>query len=448
MLGRSRKRALFVVAGVAALAAACAPVTPPPPPPSTTTTTEPPIATSFASCGGTAVPTEAEPIEFVAVVDEPGAGAPEVVTFVATSDEDKDAQLEAIAEDGHVLAVDPNQPVAALAVAPGNDPLSTQQWGLTKSAFDDAWAAGFDGTGQRIAVIDSGVNATHEDLSGKVDVAAGTDFIAPGDGTADGNGHGTHVAGIAAASDNALGGIGAAPGATIVPVRVLDAGGNGTMDDVADGILWAADPAHGDADVLNLSLGGAHCSSFVEAAVAYAVSQGAVVVAAAGNGNNNVGVAPALYNDYVIAVGATTTTDGKATFSNYGTPYVDIGAPGVAVPSTWPFGVQGVQAKYRSLSGTSMATPLVAAAAALVRQHCPAATPSEVQAILHDNAGPMVNLLGAPRLDAGLAVAAACPSPPSSSTSSMPTSSTEPSTTTTGPTTSSTGATTTTEPTP
>ncbi len=442
MLGRSRKRALFVVAGVAALAAACAPVTSAPPATTTTTApTEPPVATSLASCGSSAAPTSANPVEFTAVVDEPGPGAPEVVTFTATSEDDKDAQLDAL--DGRIIAVEPNHPVAALTVTPGDDPLFSQQWGLTKAGFDDAWAAGFDGTGQRIAVIDSGVNAPHEDLAGKVDVAAGTDFVAPGDGTADGNGHGTHVAGIAAASDNALGGIGAAPGATIVPVRVLNDNGSGFMSDVVDGVLWAADPTEGDADVLNLSLGGPQCDSTMEAALLYAQSHNVVVVAAAGNSNSDTGISPAKYNQYVIAVGATTTTDTKATFSNYGDPYVDIGAPGVSIPSTWPFGVQGVQAKYRNLSGTSMASPLVAAAAALVRQHCPSATPSEVQAILHDNAGPMINALGAPRLDVGLAVAAACPTPPSSSTSSSPSSTAPSSTTTTGATTSSTEATTT-----
>src|SRR5207249_216773 len=135
-----------------------------------------------------------------------------------------------------------------------NDPLFPHQWGLTQIKAPDAWAHGALGAGVTIAIVDTGVDLNHPDLGSKI--VAGADLVSgetctPGD--QDLNGHGTHVAGIAAAlTNNGIGVAGTAPDAKIMPVRVLDSTGSGSTDDVAAGIRWAAD--HG-AQVINLSLG-------------------------------------------------------------------------------------------------------------------------------------------------------------------------------------------------
>ncbi|MBM3670831.1 MAG: hypothetical protein FJW86_01395 [Actinobacteria bacterium] len=370
-----------------------------------------------------AEPTPADPVEYVAVVDEPGPGAPEVETFTATSEADLEAQIDELEAEGTVVAVEPEQPVAALVDA---DPRSAEQWGLTNSAFSTAWTNGFDGTGVRIAILDTGVQAAHEDLAGKVvqgiDYYAGSSGDPAGDsdyGRVDANGHGTHVAGIAAAGDNAVGGLGGAPGATIVPVRVLGAGGSGSSSDVSSGIIWAADPTKGNADVINLSLGGSSCSSSQQAAVDYAESQGVVVVAAAGNDDVNVPIYPAGFEGEVIAVGSTTSANAKSSFSNYGTPFVDIGAPGSAILSSYKDSPgQPPNGAYLVKSGTSMATPYTAAAVALLLQHCPAITngsaaggsvADKVLATLQATASPEIAGLGASLVQAGALTTVTCP---------------------------------------
>jgi subtilisin family serine protease len=352
----------------------------------------------------------------VAVVDEPGAGAPEVETFTATSEADRKAQVDALAQQGTVVAVEPDEPVYAL-VAPNDDPNFTHpgSYGLTNSGFTTAWTNGYDGSGVTIAIVDTGVLATHEDLAERVDTVNGRDFVIEppgGNGTNDQHGHGTHVAGIAAATDNTVGGLGGAPGATILPVRVLNANGSGFTSDVVAGIYWAAD--HG-ADVISMSLGGSHCSASEQAAVSYAESLGAVVVAAAGNSNSNVPIYPAGFEGEVIAVGSTTSANTKSGFSNWGTPFVDIAAPGSSILSTYKPG----PSTYASLSGTSMATPYVAAAVALVLERCPAITNGSVNGasvadkvltMLQSTASPSIAGMGASLVQAGTATAAACPS--------------------------------------
>ena len=193
----------------------------------------------------------------------------------------------------------------------------------------------------------------------------------------DDHGHGTHVSGIAAAGDNSgpnSYGLGGAPGAKLLPVKVLNDSGSGSSQDVALGIQWAADNG---ATVINLSLGGGSCGA-MQTAIDYARSKEVVVVAAAGNSNSNKLSAPGG-NAGVITVGATTSSDQKASFSNYGT-YVDIGAPGSAIFSTFPSPAVGTRPDaFGSLSGTSMSSPFVAAAVALIKQKCPSLSPDAVQ---------------------------------------------------------------------
>lgn len=184
----------------------------------------------------------------------------------------------------------------------------------------------------------------------------GYDFVDGDRNPNDANGHGTHCAGIAAAStNNGIGIAGTAPNASIYAVRVLDASGSGSLNDVADGVVHAADNG---AKVISLSLGSTGASSTLEDAVNYAWDKGSVVVAAAGNAGNTVKNYPAAYSN-AIAVASTDRNDRKSSFSTYGS-WVDVAAPGSDIYSTYPTNT------YSSLSGTSMATPHVAGVAGLL----------------------------------------------------------------------------------
>lgn len=235
-----------------------------------------------------------------------------------------------------------------------------KQYGLTKPRFPEAWggtaADGVDeGRGVRLAIVDSGIDDTHPDLKSKI--LYQRDF-AYDDARAEDekSGHGSHVAGIASATtNNDRGMAGACPRCKLLVAKVLNNEGIGFDSDVADGIVWSAESG---AKVINLSLGGPQANVVLKRAVDYAHARGVVVVAAAGNSaqNGNPIEYPAAYSN-VIAVAATDQNDKRAPFSNFG-DYVDVAAPGVQVHSTVPGG-------YRSYSGTSMASPHVAALAGL-----------------------------------------------------------------------------------
>jgi len=237
-----------------------------------------------------------------------------------------------------------------------SDPEVGNQWGYSRLG-GEFLNAHTQGKGVVVAVLDTGVDASHPELEGRV--LEGWDSMNPqGKGTRDPNGHGTHVAGIiAATSNNGVGVAGIAPQVSILPVRVLDSTGNGDDDELALGIIWAADQG---ADVLNISIGGAVPSDLLEGALDYALEKGAVVVVASGNDAmvSNKPSYPGAYQQ-VLTVGATDSMDKRAAFSNTGS-YVDISAPGSWIRSTWPGG------RYQWSSGTSMATPFVAASAALL----------------------------------------------------------------------------------
>jgi len=251
---------------------------------------------------------------------------------------------------------------ATTAVASG-DPLRDRQWGLDAVATVDR-----PGDGVTVAVIDSGVDADQPDLAGRVE--PGIDLVDGDDVADDGYGHGTHVAGIIAAeSDNGIGMAGIAPGARILPVRVLDDEGNGDYRRTAEGIRWAVD--HG-AQVLNLSVTLAHDDERVREAVAYAREHNVVMVAAAGNrrcpehGTNDT-VYPAAYPG-VLGVGAAGESGQVAGFSSCG-PWVDLVAPGVGIISITSAQARADECRGNDgwclLTGTSEAVPFVAAAAAL-----------------------------------------------------------------------------------
>jgi thermitase len=233
-----------------------------------------------------------------------------------------------------------------------DDPSFSLQWGMNKIKAPDAWTTNHGDPSVNVAVLDTGVSLTHPDLQGKV--LASTNFSSSST-VDDVNGHGSHVAGIAAATtNNAVGVAGVGYNADIMNVKVLGDSGSGLYSDVCSGITWAAD--HG-ADVINLSLGGTMASSALESAVNYAWSKGVVVVAAAGNNASSTPFYPAYYAN-VIAVAATTDLDRLASFSDFG-DWVDVSAPGISVYSTIPGG-------YGYMSGTSMASPFVSGLAALL----------------------------------------------------------------------------------
>ena len=253
----------------------------------------------------------------------------------------------------NILFAEPNYRLYATDTIP-NDPSWGSQYGLNNIRAPQGWDTTTGSAAVIIAIVDTGVDLTHPDLSAKI--VAGYDFVNNDAIAQDDNGHGSHVAGIAAASSNNGAGVaGASWGARIMPVKVLDASKNGSFANAASGIIWATD--HG-AHIINLSLGGNSHSTIFQNAIDYAYSKGVTIVAASGNNGNGFVLYPARYPN-VIAVGATDSVNNRASFSNYGAE-LDIVAPGVSIYST------GIST-YFTDSGTSMSAPYVAGLAAILR---------------------------------------------------------------------------------
>lgn len=298
------------------------------------------------------------------------------------------------------------------------DPRFDEQWALYKVGATCAWERTTGSADVIVAVVDSGVDPTHPDLAARLR-SDGYDFVDNDDDPRDENGHGTHVAGIIAAIlNNNEGIVGLAPNVTILPVRVMNARGKGSDRAIARGIRFAADRG---AKVINLSLGATltlsanEPSALVNEAIIYAQQQGALVVVAAGNDAVPLPNAIAIDNPDVLIVAATDQRDRKAPFSNSG-PWVAVSAPGVNILSTMPtYEVfltsdelprdERFRRNYDYMSGTSQATPYVAALAALLFSANPDWSASQVAETIRANATDIRDLnprfeLGTGRIDA------------------------------------------------
>ncbi|NPV56852.1 MAG: peptidase S8 [Anaerolineae bacterium] len=283
------------------------------------------------------------------------------------------AALELLDSHPQVAYAEPNFLAQTLEVIP-NDPWYPDEWGLRAIGATAAWEISTGTAGVTIAIVDTGVAFSHPDLAGKL--IAGYDFVNDDTSADDDNGHGTHVAGIAAAiSNNGAGVSGVSWGAMIMPVKCLAHDGYGSYADVANGIMYAADNG---ADIINLSLGGSGTSATLQSAVEYAYAHGAVLVGASGNTGSSVVDIPARYPE-VIAVSAMTSSYQVAGFSNYGAE-VDFTAPGVSILSTYPASTVAYD------SGTSMAAPFVSGAIAVIMDATGITSPMGIYWLLADNA--------------------------------------------------------------
>ena len=348
------------------------------------------------------------------------------------------------AEDQVVQWQRPSQTVDMVeqAVTFGDDAFINAQWALDAVQAKDAWAAGFDGAGVRVAVIDGGIYNVHPDLAANIDVARSTSFV-PGFAYNQDTGtfwHGTHVAGIIAAVDNTIGVVGIAPKATIVGVKALHAG-SGSFGQVISAILYAATPiadGGGGADIINMSLGAlfprgggntgaGQLVGAMASAVNYATDQNVLVVSSAGNdafdldhsGNyidvpaqSGSGIAVSATGPMGFAVNypnGATDFDRPASYTNYGKSAVWVAGPGgdfalpgnanCAIPAVpagnlvvpcWAFDMvlSTSRTGWTWSAGTSMSAPAASAVAALIKQRFPGIAVGDLKSKLAQSAVP------------------------------------------------------------
>lgn len=316
-----------------------------------------------------------------------------------------DSRVEFVSEDRQVFALDKpeftGKPASSVMQPPQSLPTGVNRINAENKTNK--------GAGINVAVIDTGIDLSHPDL--KANIVGGKN-CSTGLSYTDGNGHGTHVAGTIAAIDNTIGVVGVAPQAKLWSVRVLNNTGSGTWSSVICGIDFVTSKAPakgGPITVANMSLGGSgvsdnNCGNTNNDALHKAICKsrdaGVTYVVAAGNSADDAGkFVPAAYDDAVITVSALADSDGQsggtgpatgygaddtfASFSNYGSA-VDLGAPGVSILSTWKGGA------YNTISGTSMASPHVAGAAALYI----AANPGSTWAQVRDGLKAVAEVLG------------------------------------------------------
>jgi thermitase len=280
--------------------------------------------------------------------------------------------ITALQQNSLVEYAEPNYIIRAV-LTPNDTYFLSHQWNMPQINAPQAWDITTGSSDLIIAIVDSGIDLDHPDLSGKI--ILGYDYVNEDWDPDDDYGHGTHVAGIAAAwTNNGQGVAGVSWGAQLMALKVLNAGGTGNHADVASAVTYATDNG---AKIINLSLGGDFNDQTLRNAVVYAHNAGCVVVAATGNDNGPV-LYPAKYTE-AFAVAATDSSDQRYWLSNYG-PEVDVAAPGVSIYSTYFTG------GYTYMTGTSMAAPHVAGLAALIWSACPGYTSAQVESRIETTA--------------------------------------------------------------
>lgn len=290
-----------------------------------------------------------------------------------------DTAVAALRSNPAVAAVEADQVVAASPAevpSPRTQPNAT--WGIDRIdqrslPLSASYNYQYLGTGVTVFIIDTGMRLDHTEFTGRVSLP-GYDAIGDGNGVNDCNGHGTHVAGTVGGTT-----YGVAKGVSLTPVRVLGCDGVGSTSGVIAGIDFVAQSTRRPA-VANMSLGGG-ASNAMDAAVQGAINAGVTMVVSAGNDNADACLQSPARAPNAITVGATTNTDARSYFSNYGT-CLDIFAPGSNITSAWYTSPTATN----TISGTSMASPHVAGVAALTLAANPTATPAAVTTTILNNA--------------------------------------------------------------
>lgn len=293
-------------------------------------------------------------------------------------------QLRALRMDAQVDFIEQDKTISLDPVITPDANQNNPVWGLDRIdqrnlPLDNNYSTNFDGTGVTAYVIDTGVTTSHVEFGGRA--RSGYDFVDNDQDATDCNGHGTHVAGTIGGNQ-----YGVAKNVDIVGVRVLSCSGSGSTSGVIGGVDWVAANANGPS-VANMSLGGG-VSTALDRAVASAVQSGVSFMLAAGNSNADACNSSPAREPSGVTVGSTTSSDSRSSFSNWGT-CLDVFAPGSNIKSAWYDG------SYRTISGTSMATPHVAGVAALYLQENNSLSPAQVESLISNRAS--VNKISDPR---------------------------------------------------
>jgi subtilisin family serine protease len=295
-------------------------------------------------------------------------GPPDVYVLDLPATASEKAVAATLGRHPHLKFAELDQ-LAIPALAP-NDPYAGSEWHLNKLGLPSAWDTS-QGTGVTIAILDTGVDGTHPDLTARM--VAGWNFYDNNSNTADVNGHGTAVAGAAAAStNNSVGVAGMAGQAFIMPVRIADANAYAYWSTVAQGLTWASDMG---ARVANISYSGVAASATVQSAAQYMRSRGGLVVVAAGNNGIDEGITPTTS---MVVVSATDANDLKTSWSSYGS-FVSIAAPGQDIWTTARGG------SYQAWWGTSLASPVVAGVVGLMMSTRPGMSNMQLEGLLYSS---------------------------------------------------------------
>ena len=289
-------------------------------------------------------------------------------------------QAQRLADDPRVALVEEDS-VVELTATQTNPPWGLDRIGQRDLPLNQSYSYATTGAGVSVYIIDTGIRRTHTQFGGRA--LFGADEIGDGQDGNDCNGHGTHVSGTVGGST-----YGVAKGVTLFAVRVLNCNGSGTNSGVIAGVDWVTQN-HRTPAVANMSLGGG-VSTALDTAVRNSIASGVTYAVAAGNSNTNASNSSPARVGQAITVGATTMSDARSSFSNFGS-VVDIFAPGSSILSSW----NTSDTATNTISGTSMATPHVAGVAARFLQSNPTASPASVRNAIV-NAATLNHLSGVP----------------------------------------------------